>query len=177
MLSTATDRPPRSRIVIISPVRSKELRWLPIDRAQDRGLLHAPKRFNVAMTRAKELLMIVGNAQTLTVRTGLSSLSETPADCRRHLQADPWWLAFYRLCVRNNCYVGPPLASPAANEAGHAVSKLEQRYHAERSSRNSPALSPGANGEPDGDDRQAQEKAFDILIGRLVSATVNEDES
>ncbi|BGP06863.1 hypothetical protein JCM10049v2_002691 [Rhodotorula toruloides] len=146
-----------NRIVIISPVRSKELRWLPIDRAQDRGLLHAPKRFNVAMTRAKELLVIVGNAHTLT--------------------ADPWWLAFYRLCVRNNCYVGPPLANPAAKEAGHAVSKLEQRYHAERSSRNSPALSPGANGKADGDDRQAQDKAFDILIGRLVSATVNEDES
>lgn len=56
-----------SRIVIISTVRSKEMRWLPIDRAQNRGLIHEPKRFNVAMTRAKELLIVIGNANTLTV--------------------------------------------------------------------------------------------------------------
>ena len=58
-----------SRVVIISTVRSKELRWLPVDRAQNRGLVHEPKRFNVAMTRAKELLIVVGNAETLTVRS------------------------------------------------------------------------------------------------------------
>lgn len=56
-----------SRIVIISTVRSKEMRWLPIDRAQNRGLIHEPKRFNVAMTRAKELHIVIGNANTLTV--------------------------------------------------------------------------------------------------------------
>ena len=43
------------------------MRWLPIDRAQNRGLIHEPKRFNVAMTRAKELLIVIGNANTLTV--------------------------------------------------------------------------------------------------------------
>ncbi|BGP46894.1 hypothetical protein JCM10450v2_002745 [Rhodotorula kratochvilovae] len=147
-----------NRVVIISTVRSKELRWLPIDRAQNRGLLHEPKRFNVAMTRAKELLIVVGNAETLT--------------------RDPWWLAFYRLCVRNHCYLGPPVSAASAHEAGHAVSRLEQQYHAERSG----SLSPGQN-EGDGDDgrdgeegQEDRDRAFDILIGRLVSSTVNEDE-
>ncbi|GAA6057525.1 hypothetical protein JCM3770_000567 [Rhodotorula araucariae] len=147
-----------NRVVIISTVRSRELRWLPVDRAQNRGLLHEPKRFNVAMTRAKELLIVVGNAETLT--------------------RDPWWLAFYRLCVRNHCYVGPPVTAASAHEAGHAVSRLEQQYHAERSGN----LSPGQN-DAEGDDgrggeegQEDRDKAFDILIGRLVSATVNDNE-
>ncbi|KWU42116.1 P-loop containing nucleoside triphosphate hydrolase protein [Rhodotorula sp. JG-1b] len=152
-----------NRIVIISTVRSKEMRWLPIDRAQNRGLIHEPKRFNVAMTRAKELLIVIGNANTLTM--------------------DPWWLAFYRLCIRNDCYVGPPVTTSAAQEAGHAVSRLEQQYHAERSASGSPAL--GSTSREDGTDESTangskatpDERAFDILIGRLVSATVNEDEA
>ncbi|GAA5910926.1 hypothetical protein JCM8208_006689 [Rhodotorula glutinis] len=152
-----------NRVVIISTVRSKELRWLPIDRAQNRGLSHEPKRFNVAMTRAKELLIVVGNAETLT--------------------RDPWWLAFYRLCVRNHCYVGPPVSAASAHEAGHAVSRLEQQYHAERSGSMSPASvrrdEDGGEGveEKDGEEgREEKDRAFDILIGRLVSSTVNEDE-
>ncbi|GAA5934856.1 hypothetical protein JCM3775_001658 [Rhodotorula graminis] len=152
-----------NRVVIISTVRSKELRWLPIDRAQNRGLIHEPKRFNVAMTRAKELLIVVGNAETLA--------------------RDPWWLAFYRLCVRNHCYVGPPVSAASAHEAGHAVSRLEQQYHAERSGSMSPASvrrdEDGGEGgeEEDGErGREDKDRAFDILIGRLVSSTVNEDE-
>lgn len=93
---------------------------------------------------------------------------------------DPWWLAFYRLCIRNDCYVGPPVTSHAAHEAGHAVSRLEQQYHAERSASASPALRQGQS-DDDGTasplKATSDERAFDILIGRLVSATVNEDEA
>jgi hypothetical protein len=174
-----------SRIVIISTVRSKEMRWLPIDRAQNRGLIHEPKRFNVAMTRAKELLIVIGNANTLTVSSWPSDpcSSSTSLICSPRHQMDPWWLAFYRLCIRNDCYVGPPVTTSAAQEAGHAVSRLEQQYHAERSASGSPAL--GSTSREDGTDESAangskatpDERAFDILIGRLVSATVNEDEA
>lgn len=62
-----------NRVIIISTVRSNK-RFLPADRAKGQGLIGEPKRFNVAMTRAKELLIVVGNAQTLVV----SFLSKKP---------------------------------------------------------------------------------------------------
>lgn len=55
-----------NRVVIISTVRSNK-RFLAADREKGHGLIGEPKRFNVAMTRAKELLIVVGNAQTLVV--------------------------------------------------------------------------------------------------------------
>ncbi|GAA5904478.1 hypothetical protein JCM6882_008919 [Rhodosporidiobolus microsporus] len=161
-----------NRVVIISTVRSKELRWLPIDRAQNRGLLFEPKRFNVAMTRAKELLLVVGNAETLTM--------------------DPYWKAFYRLCLRNDCYVGPPVQNPSANEAGHAVSKLEAEYVREKRRRREGGgvrangggkKAEGEGGEEESGDGEEEEEEdqdeardFDILIGRLASQVVNEED-
>ncbi|GAA6027874.1 hypothetical protein JCM8097_001759 [Rhodosporidiobolus ruineniae] len=154
-----------NRVVIISTVRSKELRWLPIDRQQNRGVLFEPKRFNVAMTRAKELLVVVGNAETLTM--------------------DPYWKAFYRLCLRNRCYVGPPVQNGGANELGHAVSKLEADYARRRAgparsgaSSRSPALN-GHDGEDEDDEddeeKRQQARDFDILIGRLATQLVNDE--
>lgn len=55
-----------SRVVIISTVRSRS-RFLPLDQARSKGLVHEPRRFNVAMTRAKELLIVVGNPEILNV--------------------------------------------------------------------------------------------------------------
>jgi hypothetical protein len=55
-----------SRIVIISTVR-QQMKFLEDDRRRDRGLLFEPRRLNVALTRSKELLVIVGNANTLVV--------------------------------------------------------------------------------------------------------------
>lgn len=75
------------------------------------------------------------------------------------------------------------MTTPAAQEAGHAVSRLEQQYHAQRSGSGSPALADSSRGDtPDdapanGTKATPDERAFDILIGRLVSATVNEDEA
>ncbi|GAA5835798.1 hypothetical protein JCM11251_007429 [Rhodosporidiobolus azoricus] len=159
-----------NRVVIISTVRSKELRWLPIDRAQNRGLLFEPKRFNVAMTRAKELLLVVGNAETLTM--------------------DPHWKSFYRLCLRNDCYVGPPVTNPSANEAGHAVSKLEAEYvrekrrragalngHASSRSLSEQGHTTNGHAAAEGEEQDRDEaRDFDILIGRLASQLVNEDD-
>lgn len=47
------------------------------DRKRNQGLLFEAQRFNVAMTRAKELLLVVGNSATLTV--------------------DPNWRSFYNV--------------------------------------------------------------------------------
>ncbi|GAA5852569.1 hypothetical protein JCM8547_002548 [Rhodosporidiobolus lusitaniae] len=152
-----------NRVVIISPVRSKELRWLPIDRQQGRGLLFEPKRFNVAMTRAKELLIVIGNSETLTL--------------------DPYFKAFYRLCLRNRCYVGPLVSHPGANELGHAVSRLEAEYVRQgpvsaktKGAEQNEKRENGEEGEEQAGPGEEESKAFDILIGRLASQLVNGEE-
>ncbi|SCV71091.1 BQ2448_2679 [Microbotryum intermedium] len=102
-----------NRIVIISSVRS-DRRWMAADRAHARGLIHEPKRFNVAMTRAKELLIVVGNPNALLV--------------------DSDWAAFYQFCRRNDAYVGVSIESHSRSDdvtaSAQAVSKLEQQWHA-----------------------------------------------
>ena len=110
-----------NRVVIISTVRSTGLRWfvpicslsrvsswltsncmsfvtgrLATDREQSRGLMHEPKRFNVALTRAKEVLVVVGNHDTLCL--------------------DPLWLQFYMFARRNSAFVGPPLRNSAQED-------------------------------------------------------------
>ncbi|GIL67707.1 hypothetical protein Vafri_21028 [Volvox africanus] len=52
------------RIIIISTVRSSD-EYLEFDTRYRLGFLSNPKRFNVAVTRAKALLVVVGNAQIL----------------------------------------------------------------------------------------------------------------
>ncbi|KAK1921912.1 P-loop containing nucleoside triphosphate hydrolase protein [Papiliotrema laurentii] len=76
------------RVTIVSCVRSRE-RFLESDKNANMGLFNEPKRFNVAITRAKELLVIVGNANLLKL--------------------DPYWNGFLQIALRNNLYVGPPV--------------------------------------------------------------------
>ncbi|GAA5946687.1 hypothetical protein JCM3765_000349 [Sporobolomyces pararoseus] len=125
-----------NRVVIVSPVRSVNTRWIEHDRQSNRGLIYEPKRFNVAMTRAKELLIVVGNAQTLTV--------------------DPYWRAFYHLCLRNDCYVGPEVSFQQEKEdlssSAQAVSKMEMDYRTRKNRH-------------EGDD----EREIDITVGRMVT--------
>ncbi|KAL8276887.1 hypothetical protein RQP46_010715 [Phenoliferia psychrophenolica] len=98
-----------NRVVIISAVRSNE-RWLKGDKVQSRGLIYEPKRWNVAMTRAKELLIVVGNVRLLT--------------------RDHHWLAFYRFCQRNGCYTGMAVVDGSATGAAEGISRLEEQWRA-----------------------------------------------
>ena len=52
-------------IIIVSTVRSKP-EYLSIDVQFKLGFLRNPKRFNVTVTRAKALLIVIGNPNTLS---------------------------------------------------------------------------------------------------------------
>ena len=52
------------RVIIISTVRSSES-FLAFDASHNLGFVSNPKRFNVAVTRAQALLIVVGNASIL----------------------------------------------------------------------------------------------------------------
>ena len=54
------------RVTILNCVRSKE-RFLDWDKKKGRGVIGERRRFNVAITRAKELLIIIGNPAILQV--------------------------------------------------------------------------------------------------------------
>lgn len=76
------------RVTILSCVRSRA-RHLASDRLANAGLYGEPKRFNVAITRAKELLVVVGNANLL--------------------KGDPYWNGFLQVMLRNKLYCGPEI--------------------------------------------------------------------
>ncbi|KAJ7160946.1 P-loop containing nucleoside triphosphate hydrolase protein [Mycena filopes] len=76
------------RVCIISCVRSST-RFLKDDLSRGLGLVYERKRLNVAITRAKELLVVIGNATVL--------------------QQDPFWRSFLQFTLRNKLYSGPPL--------------------------------------------------------------------
>jgi hypothetical protein len=93
-------------IIIVSTVRSSP-RYVPYDAANSVGLLFQPRRFNVAVTRAKALLIVVGNPHMLV--------------------HDPHWRSMLQYASRNDGYQGadfaigtsgtsvPPELQPLAN--------------------------------------------------------------
>ncbi|KAJ7431230.1 P-loop containing nucleoside triphosphate hydrolase protein [Mycena latifolia] len=89
------------RVCIISCVRSST-RFLKDDLSRGLGLVYERKRMNVAITRAKELLVVIGNAAIL--------------------QQDPFWRSFLQFTLRNKLYSGPTLDLELD---GNYVSRLE----------------------------------------------------
>ncbi|CAH0563803.1 unnamed protein product [Brassicogethes aeneus] len=72
-------------IIIISAVRSKK-ELVKFDKTFDLGFLVNPKRFNVAITRAKSLVILVGNAGIL--------------------QHDKYWRRYIEYCIENKSVKG-----------------------------------------------------------------------
>ena len=72
-------------VIIISTVRSNP-EYLEFDSKFNLGFLNDPKRFNVSMTRAKALLVVIGNGNIL---------------CQ-----DPCWNQWIRFCIDNHCVNG-----------------------------------------------------------------------
>lgn len=77
-------------VIIISTVRSNES-LVGVDVRHSVGFLSNPKRFNVAITRAQALLVVIGNPHVL---------------CQ-----DPYWCCLLQYCVMNDAYVGCDLPS------------------------------------------------------------------
>ncbi|KAJ9663358.1 hypothetical protein H2198_000875 [Neophaeococcomyces mojaviensis] len=82
-----------SRVVVLCTTRTRlgqpphsPRKFVAEDKERGLGVVDEPKRFNVALTRAKEALIVVGNAETLT--------------CTR----DRCWLSFLEFCNRNGLF-------------------------------------------------------------------------
>ncbi|KAK9434253.1 P-loop containing nucleoside triphosphate hydrolase protein [Lipomyces doorenjongii] len=71
------------RVVIVCTTRTRE-RFVASDYQKGMGLIHEAKRFNVAITRAKELLVVIGNSDIL--------------------QRDGNWRALLSFCYRNSLF-------------------------------------------------------------------------
>lgn len=76
--------------IIISTVRSNDS-LVGCDVRHTVGFLSNPKRFNVAITRAQALLVVIGNPHVL---------------CQ-----DPYWCCLIQYCVMNDAYIGCDLPS------------------------------------------------------------------
>ncbi|KAG0152337.1 hypothetical protein CROQUDRAFT_649720, partial [Cronartium quercuum f. sp. fusiforme G11] len=144
-----------NRVVILSTVRSHHTKHIEDDRRRDRGLIFEAQRFNVAMTRAKELMIVVGNASTLTV--------------------DPHWRSFYHFTRRMGAYEGEPVEGLEDSVAD--VSVLEERFHHHQrrvgadASRRSPITTRGVN-------EKGNEVGVDparILAGSVVRSALEEE--
>uniref|UniRef100_A0A8C0H7L7 RNA helicase n=1 Tax=Chelonoidis abingdonii TaxID=106734 RepID=A0A8C0H7L7_CHEAB len=83
------------RVLLISTVRSCT-EYLSVDEDFKLGFLKNPKRFNVAITRAKALLIIVGNPAVLS--------------------KDTYWNIFLRYCIAKGGYTGCPYAEESTEE-------------------------------------------------------------
>ncbi|CAG9824242.1 unnamed protein product [Phaedon cochleariae] len=84
-------------VVIVSTVRSKNChKFEEIDRVCQLGFLKNPKRFNVALTRARALLVIVGNANVL--------------------KTDKYWSSFIQYCAENSAVAGRAPSNIGDNE-------------------------------------------------------------
>ncbi|KAF9265127.1 P-loop containing nucleoside triphosphate hydrolase protein [Marasmius fiardii PR-910] len=92
------------RVVVISCVRFTP-KYLAEDTAKGIGLVFERKRMNVAITRARELLVVVGNGALLNL--------------------DPYWKGFLQFAIRNRLYVGPDLQ---IEMDGAWISRLESQH-------------------------------------------------
>ncbi|XP_063237788.1 putative helicase MOV-10 isoform X2 [Bacillus rossius redtenbacheri] len=93
-------------VIFISTVRSS-VEFVPDDYKFQLGFLKNPKRLNVALTRAKALLVVVGNPHIL--------------------QCDQHWRAFIAHCRDHGAYRGVPLAAEepsAVQELANGVARL-----------------------------------------------------
>jgi hypothetical protein len=107
-----------SRVVILCTTRSRT-RFLDQDKARGLGIINERKRFNVAITRAKHGLILIGTQEALLI--------------------DPCWRAFLDFCIRNDLYEGE-LNLQLATSAHQAPTPILETILKLRASKPEPAL-------------------------------------
>ena len=96
-----------STLVIICTTRARD-RFIDQDIARGLGVIHEPRRFNVAITRAKKGLIVIGNPHLLAT--------------------DNCWLAFMSFCHRNGLWEDNVNAAWSPKESvKQPVSRLERQ--------------------------------------------------
>lgn len=94
------------RVIIITTVRTNS-DLLESDRRHNLGFLSNPKRFNVAVTRAKSLLILIGSPQLL--------------------MEDPYWSELIRLCISRSGVAGiPPPSDEDIQARGHMLQLIRE---------------------------------------------------
>ena len=79
------------RVIILSTVRSS-VEYLELDAQYNLGFVASPKRFNVSVTRAQALLIVIGSPKVLST--------------------DPMWSALLAHCADHQACLGAPLPPP-----------------------------------------------------------------
>lgn len=130
-------------VTIISTVRSRE-RFLKDDMKNNLGLMFERKRFCVATTRAKELLIVVGNGNLL--------------------KNDPYWKTFLELVIRKRSFTGPKIDGIDPLSASD-VSALEVLYADE--------MNFGEDGKEISELEREEEKAQQTA-GRVIASAMQD---
>jgi hypothetical protein len=140
------------------------------------------KRFNVAITRAKELLIIIGNPFILAVRLFLSPLFFRPFQVRAltwkrdltpNKQTDPWWRPLLEFTLRHKAYRGPPIPSNIIDPYSSAnISELEEEW-VRRGGKFS-VLNGGGGGDGNGEEKEEEEGM--VVAGSVVRETFREED-
>lgn len=118
-------------VILISTVRSSQS-FVQLDLDFNLGFLKNPKRFNVAVTRAKALLIVVGNPLLLG--------------------HDPDWKTFLEFCKENGGYTGCPFPAKLDLQQGQdllqGLSKLSPSTSGPRRHQSLPQEREGEEGLP-----------------------------
>ncbi|ORY84351.1 P-loop containing nucleoside triphosphate hydrolase protein [Protomyces lactucae-debilis] len=96
-----------AQVVIVCLVRAQE-RFLDGDLTANLGLINQKRRMNVALTRAKQLCVVIGNASLLA--------------------SDPHWQVFLKFCKRHGVCSGTPLPASLQVDSIEALSTMERAY-------------------------------------------------
>lgn len=100
------------RLVILCTTRTRD-RFIDQDLARGQGVIHDSRRFNVALTRAMEALVVIGNPEVLSL--------------------DENWVAYLAFCKRNSCWEGEVEWEQPKQRSGKVrLSRLEKQIHARR---------------------------------------------